>query len=161
MPSKKGKSRPVPQSPPPVKERPVVPRALLGITDTPDEAHPSWRLSLLDLDHAGGWSWSATEANLREIVKFLSEMERLRWTEIRAQVTSSRRASHRKHHEVPTESLCREAQRRLQDLQLDEFDELFRFRLTGPKRLWGVVHAGVFYPLWWDPSHQVYPTEPG
>jgi hypothetical protein len=27
------------------------------------------------------------------------------------------------------------------------------------KRLWGFVAAGVFYLLWWDSEHLVYPVE--
>jgi hypothetical protein len=37
-----------------------------------------------------------TPADLREIIGFLSEMERLTWTEVHAQITSSKRGSHRK-----------------------------------------------------------------
>jgi hypothetical protein len=38
--------------------------------------------SFLDLEHAGNWLWQVTEADLREIIQFLNEMERLKWTEI-------------------------------------------------------------------------------
>lgn len=83
-------------------------------------------------------------------------MERLTWTQVRAQTTGG----HRRHHPIPVERLCPEAQRRLQDLKLD-IDELFRFRLSGSRRLWGAVddEEGVFYAVWWDPDHQVYPVE--
>ena len=49
----------------------------------------------------------------------------------------------------------------MQDLRLDDLDDLFRFRLGNKPRLWGVIHEGVFYPVWWDPEHKVYPTDPG
>ena len=53
-----------------------------------------------------------------------------------------------------------EAQKRLTDLHLDEtFEDLFRFRVGGKKRLWGFEVDGVFHVLWWDAEHQVYPTE--
>ena len=106
------------------------------------------------------WSWKATEHEIREIVQFLSEMERLTWNEIRAQMTGSKSGSHRKHHFMPVGSLCDEAQRRLQELRLDDFDEMFRFRLGNFPRLWGIFdHKGVFYPVWWDADHQVYPHD--
>jgi hypothetical protein len=158
--SRKAKHQPQISSEQPRKERPAVPRFLLGISDTPDGSHPSWRLSLLDLEHAGSWSWNVTATDLQQIATFLSEMERLTWTEIRAQMTSSKSGSHRKHHAIPVESLCTEAQRRLATLRLDDCDELFRFRLSNMQRLWGIVHDGVFYAIWWDPNHRVYPTDP-
>ncbi len=138
-----------------------MPAALRGIDDEPPGVHPVWRLSLLDLDHAGSWSWnSATQDVLHEIVAFLAEMERLTWAEIRAQLHGggSRGQAHRKHHPIQLSQLCREAKRRLEDRQLDDIDELFGFRLGSRHRLWGVAREnGVFYALWWDADHQVYP----
>jgi hypothetical protein len=86
-------------------------------------------------------------------------MERLTWTEIYAQLTSSKRGSHRKHHAMPAAQLCGEAQRRLEELRLDDFDELFRFRLGNMRRLWGIVDDEVFYPVWWNAEHRVYPQD--
>ena len=140
---------------------PALPKRLLGVSDTPDAARPSWELSLLDREHAGSWSWIVTEATLQEIIGFLTQMERLTWAEIKAQITSNKKASHLKHHAIPPDRLCPEAQRRLRDLKLDDLDDLFRFRLGGKPRLWGIIHDGVFYPVWWDPEHRVYPTDPG
>jgi hypothetical protein len=116
-------------------------------------------LSLLDLDHTGSWSWNVNEGVLQEIIAFLKQMERLTWTEIRSQTHGG---GHLRHHPIPVESLCAEAQRRLQQLRLDDLDELFEFRLGSRRRLWGAVpDDGIFCVLWWDPQHQVYPVEPG
>jgi hypothetical protein len=158
MPPKKPKHAPAPQLLTERKERPV-PRSLRGIADEPPGSHPVWRMSFLDLDHAGTWSWNMVTAdNLREITAFLAQMERLTWAEIRSQMQSSQNGRHRKHKPVPIEHLCPEAQRRIHALRLDEFDELFEFRLGNMHRLWGVTQAdGVFYAVWWDPDHKVYP----
>ena len=154
----KHKRTPSQLSAPQRKEPPVRPRWLQGAADEPAGSHPSWKLSRLDLEHAGSWSWDVTGEDLREIVQFLGNMERSTWNEVRGQLASSKRASHRKHHSIPVERLCSEAQRRLQDLKLDP-DELFGFRLSGSRRLWGAVDDkdGAFYVVWWDPDHQVYP----
>lgn len=160
MPSRKPKARLPKPSAPQRKELPVRPRWLAGVANGPPGSRPTWRLSRLDLDHAGSWSWTVTAADLREIVEFLSQMERLTWTEIKSQLTSSRSGSHRKHHPMPVERLCEEAQRRLETLRLD-VDELFRFRLSGRRRLWGAIDDGdgSFYAVWWDPDHRVYPVD--
>lgn len=155
----KGKSKHVAKpSPAKLKEIPK-PRRLSGVADAQDGRHPTWRLSLLDLKHAGNWSWQLTESDLHEIIQFLSQMERLKWTEVLAQMTSSKNGSHRKHHPMPADQLCAEAQERLQELHLDDFDELFRFRLGNKRRLWGILDEDVFYPVWWDAEHKVYPQD--
>lgn len=159
----KPKRRPSPSSVPQPKEQPVLRGWLRGLADGgPAGSRPSWKMARLDMDHAGSWSWNMTGDDLREIIQFLQQMERLTWTEIKAQTTGGR-TGHRKHHSIAVERLCPEAQRRLRDLRLDDLDELFRFRLGARQRLWGAVNGqdGAFYVLWWDPSHQVYPTDPG
>ncbi len=97
---------------------------------------------------------------LLKIIALLTEMERLTWREIRAQLTGGKRRGP-KHKFIPLDSLCKEAQERLQALQLDDFEELFRFRTGNMERLWGVVSGDaprVFYPIWWDPDHKVCPS---
>ena len=163
--AKKDKRPPVPPSAPQRKQSPGrpapgpakrLPRCLQGINGEPANSHPSWRLSLLDLDHDGDWSWQVNDGVLRKIIALLQEMERLTWTEIQAQLTGGRRRGP-KHKYIPLEGLCPAAYRRLQELELDDFERLFRFRLGNMERLWGVVHDGIFYPVWWDPGHMVCP----
>jgi len=65
-----------------------------------------------------------------------------------------------KHHAQSIGTLEKEAQDRLKALKLDDLDELFRFRLTGTRRLWGFRGDGdEFFVLWWDPNHKVYIVE--
>lgn len=160
----KPKRKIVAPSPPQRKERPTLPPMLMGIADAPDtgkpeDAHPSWRLTLLDLEHAGSWSWKVGEADLEKIISFLTQLERLTWGEVKAQLYNTKKSgSHRKHHAMPSEVLCREAQQRLRERQLEGF-EFFRFRLGYSSRLWGFIDRGVFYPMWWDPEHKVYPMD--
>jgi DNA-binding TFAR19-related protein (PDSD5 family) len=162
---KKAKPAQLPRPAAPLhKEPPKIPRGLLGVADAvgegqPDDAHPAWRLSLLDLDHTGSWSWRIGEKDMRKILDFLKEMERKTWKQIKAELAHSKRSSHRKHHAMVTDTLCSEARKRIEALQLEGLD-LFRFRLGNMERLWGVIIGGVFYPVWWDPHHEVYPSDP-
>lgn len=156
---RKTKGKHVARPPAPQLKDALRPKRLAGVASSANGSHPAWRLSFLDLDHAGGWSWQVSPVDLREIIGFLSEMERLTWTEVHAQITSSKRGSHRKHHPMPIGQLCTEAQQRLQELQLDDFDDLFRFRLGNKRRLWGILDEDMFYPVWWDSEHKVYPQD--
>ncbi|GHE31157.1 hypothetical protein GCM10017778_11980 [Streptomyces vinaceus] len=140
-----------------------VPRRVRGVAvpGEMDEQHPVWRTALLDREHDGSWSWKITDQTLLKIVNFLSEMERLTWREIRQQQTGGRRRGP-KHKTIPRNHLCKEAQDRLVELQLDDFDELFRFRTGNMERLWGVLSSDsprIFYPIWWDPDHKVCPSK--
>lgn len=67
-----------------------------------------------------------------------------------------------KHHYQPVESIVSGAQHDLSRRKLDEIfgdAPLFRFRLSGKKRLWGFRTERVFHVLWWDWDHQVCPQD--
>lgn len=122
-------------------------------------ARPVWSFALLDDDYHGSWSWR--QADFKQVFAFLKEMERLSWREIEQQMYRPPKKSARpKHHAQSVETLCNEAKKRLTELALD-VDDLFRFRLDGKGRLWGVrlPRSKVFCLLWWDPDHQVYLIE--
>jgi hypothetical protein len=161
-----GKKQPViPGSVHPGTGKEIAPRRLLGVhtnSDDDDLGHPLWRLSLLDHEHNGSWSWRTGGAGIVKIVAFLTQMERLTWKEIRTQQVRGQRRTLARHHAQAVNTLCSEARNRLEELGLDDWDELFRFRLEGDARLWGILSnesPRVFYPIWWDPLHQVYPLD--
>ncbi|WP_305784156.1 hypothetical protein [Symbioplanes lichenis] len=112
-----------------------------------------------DRGYRGAWSWPGA-AEWEEIVNFLCDVGASTWHEVRAQLFSSNRGSHRKHHTQHVETLAPEAQERINALRhTEKFGfELFRFRLGSRQRLWGYTKGGVFYVLWWDAEHKVYPV---
>jgi len=63
------------------------------------------------------------------------------------------------HHNMDVEQICDEAQYRLVELELYSYI-IFRFRLGNIRRLWGFRQLAQFEILWYDPTHQVYPTDP-
>jgi hypothetical protein len=49
----------------------------------------------------------------------------------------------------------------LRDRELDDVDELFSLRMGGAKkRIYGIRDRGTLQVIWWDPEHEIYPTEP-
>jgi hypothetical protein len=130
--------------PPPVKS---IPRQ-----DRQRDECPSWHFSILDWE--GDWGWSKlSNTDFCTILRWMKDVECLSWKEIQIQTVS--RA---KHHKMPIGELCRDAQKRLEELCQDDIDEVFSFRLDGKKRLWGIVERGIFKILWWDPEHTIYPV---
>jgi hypothetical protein len=59
--------------------------------------------------------------------------------------------------QIPTEKLSAAAQARLAQLELDDY-EIWELRLSGTQRIWGVRQSNIFYPIWWDPHHQICPS---
>jgi hypothetical protein len=119
----------------------------------------SWCVRHRDVE--GSWSWNDQRAWSNEewdstIHPALDSLGRLTWGEVRKQVSGS---GHLMHHEHELNSVCAEAQARWLDLELEQFDTLFRFRLGGKRRFWGFVLQGHFFGVWWDREHGIYPTE--
>lgn len=63
-----------------------------------------------------------------------------------------------KHHAQEVSSLVKEARDRWLFLQLDEFEEAFRFRFGSTVRAWGIRVGGHFFLVWWERHHRIYPV---
>lgn len=61
-------------------------------------------------------------------------------------------------HPVEVSALIADARKRLADVFPDA-DELWRLRLSGTMRVWGIRERRIFRVLWWDPHHVVCPSE--
>jgi hypothetical protein len=113
-----------------------------------DDGHPlAWRFS--GVDRGGPFAWNIEpHEKFHEILHKLFEFENKNWAEITAGGS----------HPIPVDRLCPEAQKRLVDIEKDDFDELLSLRLTGANRVWCVKSGHIVRPLWWDAEHQVYPV---
>jgi hypothetical protein len=135
------------------------PRASLATATPIQNVHPSFSFKHLDRENRDGWKWPDADG-VKEIVDYLCVVSNSSWKDLRNQSTGNVRRRPL-HHSQPIESLPTKAQKIITDLRLNEIvDEFFRFRMGGTKRLWGFVINGVFYIVWWDPDHKVYPTDP-
>lgn len=91
-----------------------------------------------------------------EIEPKLNEWARLMWWEIDRLTTGN---GHKMHHLMPVETIMAEAQDRLVEIEKVD-DDIFRFRLGNKPRLWGFRIGAEFQILWFDPLHEIYPTDP-
>jgi hypothetical protein len=115
-------------------------------------------------DCEGAWlsgtprQWSDADWN-DSIQPKLLEWAKLTWAEIDSLVTGNDGKRHKMHHSMPVEAILEEAQYRL--IELEKLEEtMFRFRLGNLPRLWGFRRAAEFHVLWFDPNHEIYPTDP-
>ena len=110
--------------------------------------NPAWKFSLIDLDGPWGWGKIDSKECLFHIHDCLKEYERKIWSDI---------DDRRYNHPIPVYKISKEARTRLVELGLDEYDSIYRLRLSGLERVWGIREHESLYFLWWDPKHTVHP----
>jgi hypothetical protein len=117
-----------------------------------NEMRPAWRIERLELCDPFGWH-EISPIKLFEVRTKLAEFEKLTWNNVLVE---------RKHlnHTVQRWKLCKEAQRRLSEIALDDLEEVVSLRLSGKERVWGFRIEGAMTLLWWDPNHSVCPSLP-
>ncbi len=105
------------------------------------------------LDLQGPYGFEILKADdALELAQRLGSTELRTWNEIFASDKAN-------NHPNQVERFSKEAKKRLRELKRDDFDELHSIRLSGKGRLYGVLREGVFYIIWWDRDHQVYPSK--
>ncbi|MBF0131952.1 MAG: hypothetical protein HQL75_05125 [Magnetococcales bacterium] len=108
---------------------------------------PSWVISTLDMDGPFGWNRLEKEV-FDNIIRKLQNFESMTWGEIEG----------RRHHSIGKDTLSRKAQKRLEEIHMDDVDEVFSLAMGGIERIFGIRERNIFKILWWDPDHQVCPS---
>lgn len=47
---------------------------------------------------------------------------------------------------------------RLDEIGLSDMTKIYRLRQRGKPRLYGFLVANVFHVVWWDPNHEIWPS---
>ena len=109
----------------------------------------AWAVSRLDREGDWGWDNVTLDDLWLQIIPKLKAYENMNWADI---------ITDRKSHNISTDELIPKARRRLKDIGLGGLDELFSLRLTGLRRIWGILDKGVLKIVWYDPRHEVRPA---
>jgi hypothetical protein len=114
-----------------------------------EDVRLSWRLGTADVE--GKWGWHHVDNGTGLYLKSkLAAFETMTWGEL---------AASRNNKRIPVENICGEAQERLRHLKRDDVTDLWELRLTGEQRIWGWRVGDVMHLLWWDPRHEVCPSQ--
>lgn len=122
---------------------------------TPRAAHlpndvglkPDFRTSKMDIDSK--WGWDRFDSKLlKDFLNQLFECQKLTWQELNGKGS----------HLVNITQIIPEAKKRLDLLQLDDWEELYSLRIGGKQRIWGLKEGGILWILWWDPNHEICPS---
>lgn len=116
--------------------------------------YPSWAFSLCDEEHPR-WALCRIPSLYHEVVSKLRSFEGMTWAEI--QSASGGRSHGTNSHFEPVSELSKEARDRADAIHLQE-EYLFSLWLDGRTRLFGIIEDGVFYIIWHDPLHEIYPV---
>ncbi|MFQ5954496.1 MAG: hypothetical protein ACE5JZ_05475 [Kiloniellales bacterium] len=116
-------------------------------------------------DREGRWSWGVDrdwteDVWIRVIGPFFADYTRKTWGQIDAETTGPASRRRQKHTYYDFTMIKREAIRRLEALEIDDFaPDMFRFRISGLKRLYGFRVNPTFHFVWYDPTHEI--IQPG
>jgi hypothetical protein len=92
---------------------------------------------------------------IKKILPKLKSFESQTWEEIEKETHHKGKS---KHHTVDVKDICRDAQKRLEELKCNDIEQLFSLRLEGDFRIWGIRKTNCLQIIWVDPKHEVYPV---
>lgn len=118
--------------------------------------HPVWAFNRCDKTHER-WAIKQCKCIHEEIIDKLISYEGQTWAEIQAASGGKSVGNGTNSHFENISDFIKEAQKRATELHLD-VDQLFSLRLTGKTRLYGILDNGVFFIIWYDANHEIYPT---
>jgi hypothetical protein len=117
----------------------------------PEDGHivQAWCFRYMDWD--GSFSWTSC-SDWRKVFTKLKEKQGKTTTELKAAGS----------HLIGVEHITNEAQSRLKALNLDDVDGVYSFRLDAKCRVFAIQGSSqgwLMHLLWYDPDHQVCPSE--
>ena len=118
------------------------------------QLQPKWSFVKCDMDHEK-WGIFHNVEHLGQMLARFKEWERITWGEILT--TTAGRNSNTQSHPMPIGVLKKEAQKRIAELNLNEFDTLYSLTMTGRQHVWGIMieETGTFELLWYDANHEI------
>lgn len=128
-------------------------------TDLTD--YPSWRFRNADHEFppSGGWNQVSGDV-LQGIIETLQHCEQHSLAQLFKGKRDNKGACTR-YSAYRLDKITNAAKKRLHDIGLGEIDHLIRIRADGnKKRLFAWQVGAIFQLIWWDPEHEVWPTEP-
>ena len=111
-------------------------------------------------DRVDAWSWGEHRdwyltVGQEFIDAFLRSCSQKTWSELEIETAGD----DTRNKTYPLDALCKEARDRLEALEKDDRDVIFRFRMSNLERLYGFIENSVFKTLWYDRIHKVCPSD--
>lgn len=113
------------------------------------------RVRFNSVDLEGRWCMGSIDSgHFRDLLERLRSFESMKCADVFA------RGSEIGKTYTVSKLPAKEARDRLVDLEYDDQTEIARLRISGKRRLYGFLPDGGpdFYVLWWDPEHEIWPS---
>ena len=130
-------------------------RKVVGYGKDPDgywNETPKWAFSRSDKE-----MWKIHDDFMGYLLEKLIDFEKMTWGEILRHTRNGKSSNNTSSHNISRDNLIKDAQNRLEELNIYE-DELFSLSLDNRKRLWGILDSGVLRIIWYDPKHEICPS---
>ena len=124
-----------------------------------DSKNFRWEASTIDYEYAGSWDWKIEPKEAKDLLELLGSLQESTWKQVKDLRFNSKNKSRQLHHSEKVTVICKEAQERLDQIGLGDQEELYRLRHGNTVRVWGYRNGTIFYILWYDRNHKVYPQE--
>lgn len=135
-------------------QRPKEPKNIQNPESFYDQT-PVWSFSRCDFDHSK-WGICSETSCVESVLKKLGSFEGQNWKDILCD--TSGRNGNTKHHQIETHRIIKEAQARLNEINMGQYDTLYSMSISGKIRLWGIINQGVFFIIWLDRNHEICPS---
>lgn len=115
-------------------------------------------------DRVDSWSWGRerdwTSDEWDSIIDaFFTKLGHSSWKDIMTlHVRNKGKKRIPKHYSYSVLRLRDEAVERWIEIDLAQYDEVFKFRLAAKRRIYGIRSLNHFHLVWWDPVHKIHPT---
>lgn len=103
------------------------------------------------------WSWglerNKLEIEYEDVIEpYLEHPKNTKWGTL--EMERYGKDNKTKHHHMPLGGLKEEVQLRWEEIEI-EHSQVFTFRITGKKRIWGFRIVNNYFIVWWDPEHEL------
>ena len=135
----------------------------------PENIYRSWMFHSGDKGQDTKFGWDkiledGSEEDLKDVMNKIAHFETMSDQEIHKS---------NKSHPIPIRELPSKAQNRIKNIKTEEWfqeavsnnTKIFSYRITKTKRLWCFQNINfgqnqvIYEILWWDPTHEVYPSD--
>lgn len=148
-----GKNKNVPKQPRDLARKAIPPqatRARLLVPESGENFHVRW----CRFDFGGPWCLSRPEGDLVQLMQRIKSLETKQSIHIFGTGDMYPGTDYYDLSRIPNQG----AVKRLQELGFGDETRISRIRVTGAQRFYGFRRDPVFYAIFWDPLHEIYPS---
>jgi 5S rRNA maturation endonuclease (ribonuclease M5) len=132
-------------------------KKISGEIKNTDRECPVWVFT--DIDRSGKFAFDLSRDDFehKEVLEKMIHYSNMTWADIKKQTHDNGKS---KHHLIDYEKMSKDAQDRLKAKHMeDDSDSMFSFAFRNLLRIIGIRRGRMFHILWYDPLHEICPSQ--